>query len=854
MLKITFKSLLARKSRLVLSMLAIVLGIAFLSAVLTFNTMMNSTFQGIMSGTTADVNVDVRGLYSESPSTVPATPERQLNDSDVAAVARVDGVQAAYGFVQSQGTYLLDKNNKLIGNGFAPALGMNYTPGKAYLGKPGLVIRSGRAPERSGEVAIDPTSLEKGGYQLGDTMKIATSGKAGTITVTIVGTASWGSGGSAGATYAVFDTATAQQLFMDGKQQFSSIWVDAKPGVDLKGLATRIDGVVPAGYEAVDGKTASDVLSKQIGQVLSYITTFLLVFAIVGIVVSVFLIVNTFSIVVAQRSRELALMRAMGASRGQVTRSVLVEAIVLGVIGSTVGLLAGLGLAFGLVGVFQQIGFDLGSEPPQLTGSTTLACYAVGLVTTMVAAIVPAIRAGRVPPVAAINGAGLAGTSGLGKRTAIGVAMAAVGLAVFFAALFVIRRGDWLLPSIGVGAIMTLVGVAVASPVLGWPAMAIMGWLARTLFGTVGRLAGLNSNRNPRRTAATASALMIGITLVTTFGILGSSANASTRSEIDDKMKGDIIVTSAGLGEFQQSIGDDVAKIDGVRAVHRMSYDIMVSPDGRPTRIAAVAPSSFNSFWDRKIDAGSAPQATYDIAVTPRWASSHNVGVGGKVPAVLNGRPVEFTVACTFEDPSGFGAASVIATPQAMRDAGVDLKDSFLSVDLAPGANVTAIQNQIKALTADKPMIAVSTKAEYAKAQTQMTDMVLNILYALLAVAVVIAILGIINTLVLSVMERKREIGLLRAIGLNRGQLRTMIGLESVIIAVLGSILGMGMGLLFGWGLCLAMNNQGITRIEIPWGQLGMFLGASIVVGILAAIVPSVWATRVNMLKAIAAE
>lgn len=847
MLKASWKSLMGRKLRLVMSAMAIVLGVAFVAGSLIFTDMLASSFNTIVNGTLADINVQAKGQSEDFETQL----TREIAPATVTKVAAVRGVASAHGTVSSQGTYLVGRDGKVLATQGAPAFGMNDVEAPAFGGAQGLHVVSGRAPQRTGEVAIDPSSLTKSGYHLGDTMKIVTNGPAGAVRARIVGTATWGSGGSAGATYAIFDTRTAQKYFLGGKDAYHGIWVTVDKGADLGAVTAAVAKVLPADLEAARGDELAKTANAAISQATGFISTFLLIFAAISLLVGTFLIVNTFSILVAQRSRELALLRALGASRAQVRRSVLFEAFVVGLVGSTLGLLAGIGIALAISALFATFGLDLTGTSITVAPRTVIVSYLVGMIVTMVAAYVPARRASSVPPVAAMTGDVTTGAAGLGRRAVVGTVLTALGLTALLAGLFLdylSNRMWW----VGAGAVLTLVGVAAASPVLGMPVTAALGAFYRRAFGAVGRLAHLNSVRNPRRTAATASALMIGLTFVTAMAVLGQSMKASVRDVITENMRGDYIVSSVSYGGFSPAVGDAMAKVDGVQAVHRMRY-LPATLDGDRMALAALDRAGFDQVLAQHVVSGSLfAWRAGTVLVDEKTAAERHLKVGSTVNPVLNGTPTPLTVAALTSKDDALGG--FITPIEGLRAPGLPVSDSMVSVTREPGADAAAVRAGLDRVVADMPMVNVTDQEQYADEQAKSVDQLLAIMYGLLALAIVIAVLGIVNTLGLSVVERTREIGLLRAIGLARPQLRRMVWLESIVIALLGSVLGIGMGLLFGVACQRALAAQGLERLAIPWPLVAVFVVVAIVVGILAAVWPAIRAARLDVLRAISTQ
>ncbi len=851
MVNASLKSLWAHRSRLVLSTLAVVLGVAFVSGSLLFTSMLQKSFDGIISGSIADVNVAVEGTYDENSTVSSEFSDAKLTEADLQKIRAVDGVESAAGSITMPNTYALDTEGKVVSMG-GPGLSMNYFTDKAAGGREGIVLKSGRAPATEDEAVVDPFTLERSGHQLGDQVKFTSPGMD-TFTRTVVGTATWGAGGTSGASYAMFTDAGAQKLFMDGEDAYRGGWVVTSPDADPVEVAKRVEAVLPSGWEAADGDMVAELSKTEINNAMTFINSFLLVFAGIGLVVAVFLIVNTFSILVAQRSRELALYRALGASRGQVTRTVLLEAIVVGVFGSTLGLLAGLGLATGITALLGRIGMDLGGGLPPMTWTTVVACYAVGVGVTVVAALSPARKAGSVPPVAAMSGDVMTGEKGLGGRLLLGAASIVIGAAGLVAGLWASVPQP--LAFIGVGALLVMLGVTMTSPVAGRPLIWLLGRLYRAVFGTVGHLAQLNAVRQPRRTAATASSLMIGMTLVTTLAVLGASARTSIREGIDESIRGDVMLMAVNFTGFSGSVAEDIRNEPGVADVYE-SRSLTTMVDGDPQWVGGQDPEAFDKLFGQQLAQGTAPDTPREVMVLQDYADEHDLALGNtmEMMSLRDRQPLEMTVSGIFTLDDGITTDPIVTTLQGLGDLGNDDLTYMATVDLTAGADKADVMARIEQLTADLPLVSVMDQAEYAEQQTGMIEQMLSVVYALLALAVIIAVLGIVNTLALSVVERTREIGLLRAIGLTRRQTGRMITLESVVIALLGSALGIGLGLVFGSALRMGMADQGLGTLVIPWPQVVAFLAAAALVGVLAAAAPARIAGRMDVLRAIATD
>ncbi|MDP3892092.1 ABC transporter permease [Nocardioides sp.] len=847
MIRLTLRNLLARKVRLLMSTLAIVLGVAFLSGVLVFSNGLQSTFDSIIQGTAPDGQVRPTGssAFTAGESGIGTST---IAPDDVAALAALPEVARADGSVDAFGMSLLAKDGSLVGGTGAPTLAFNYTETPNIEGEQILLLTGGAWPDAPGEVLLDDRSAESGDYRIGDEVGLISPFGELERSVTLVGTAEFNGGGMAGATLIVFDTAGAQEVFLDGADAFTSVSLTAASGVTAAAMVDAASAVVPAGFEAVDSDVLVEESQTAIGQFLDIISTFLLVFAVIAVVVGGFIIVNTFAILVAQRSRELALLRALGASRRQVTRSVLLEALVMGVLAATVGILAGWALARGLAALFGAIGLEIAGSALVLDTRAVLISYVVGIGVTLLAAYVPSRRAGRVAPVAAMRTDQPVEAGSLRRRTLIGSGVLLLGAGLAAAGLLGAPgpAAAW----VGAGALVWVLTVAVISSAVGKPVLALCRSLFARLFGTSGRLAGENALRDPRRTGATASALMIGLALVSMIGVLATSLNASIDDVVEEEFTSDFLVQGVNFMPFSTAIGDRLEAVDEVALLSRQQW--VGSSLGDEQIMVAGNDEAFGEIYDLTVVEGRGRISGSEALITEAEAERQGWSVGDTFElAFPGGTALELTVAGIIE-PSEL-TASVSIPLETLADSGLARQDAVLSVMLEPGADPAAAFDDLKEAIGDIPTVAVYDKAAFSEEIRGQVNQLLYMIYGLLALAIVIAVIGIINTLGLSVIERTREIGLLRAIGMSRGQLRRMITLESVAVAVLGAVLGMALGVLFGVLLREALSKD-LTSLGLPLGQLVLFLVVSVVVGVLAAVVPAIRASRLNVLEAISTE
>ncbi len=850
MFKAAWKSLLGRKLRLLMSTFAIVLGVAFVAGSLIFTDTLSRSFDAIFASSVGDVVVRPIGGTSADGTPTTKTMPAELVDE----LASVEGAARADGNVSSFSVFVVGDNGKVVGGQGAPGIGLNWNDAPAANGLEGLEITDGRIPEQAGEVVLDEGTAERAGYAVGDTIHVVTSSQdAALLRPELVGIAQFADGGSTnGATLTMFDTQTAQDLFLGGEDAYNDAWVTAD-GVSQQELRDNVAAMLPDGFEAVTGDDAADEAASDLMEAISFISTFLLIFAGISLVVGSFLIVNTFSILVAQRSRELALLRAIGASRRQVTRSVLFEALVLGAAGATIGLGLGVLLAMGIRALFATFGLDLSGSSLIFQPRTVVASYVVGILVTVVAAYIPARRSARIPPVAALRDDVAMPESALHWRLIIGAGMIVAGGAAMLSGLYVdVPSPGWW---VGGGILAVLLGVAGAAPVISRPVVALATVIYRRVYGTVGNLAGQNSLRNPRRTAATASALMIGLALVTTMSILGSSAKASVDKSIEENFYGDLVVSNVIGMPFSTSIADDIETVDGVDAVSRMRYANMSFDSDGGQGVAGIEPDTLTQVAAVPMVEGSMSDLRDGTVIVDEGvAEDKNVGVGDEVELAFPTGTEKYEVVGVYEDNDPVLWLPYATTLKTLEDVGFPPADSYLLITMDEGVDAAAVQTAVEEKTTELPTVTVKDQAGFADEQRAPIDQMLLLIYALLGLALVIAVLGIVNTLALSVIERTREVGLLRAIGLGRGQLRRMIRLEAIVIAVLGAVLGVGMGIVFGLALMTSLADEGLEVVKVPFGQLALYVVAAGLVGVLAAVFPARRAARLDVLRAIATE
>jgi putative ABC transport system permease protein len=849
MLRATVKSLLARKVRLAMSAFAIVLGVAFVAGSYVFTDTLDQTFDDIFAKTTADIVVRPEqtgaGALEFSGGDARTIPPEILDE-----VAAVDGVERVDGFVESESVFVIGADGNVVGGNGPPGVGTNWSDAPSQDGSVPLRLVDGQEPQRAGEVVLDVKTADQAGYVVGDEVTLITPGEPPQVRATLVGTTEFGGGASlAGATLALFDTETAQQLILGGADAYTSVAVTATDDTDIPQVRDRIEQVLPEGVEVKTGADVTNETADSLEEALGFFNTFLLVFAAVALLVGILLILNTFSILVAQRTQEMALYRALGASRRQVTRSVLLEALAVGLVGSTVGLLLGLGVAQLLKLAFGLFGLDLGEAGLVLRPRTVLVAYAVGVIVTLIAAYLPARRAATVAPVAAMRDDVALPHSSRKRHAGLGGVLAAFGALGMGAGLFLdIPRAAWI---VGAGIVAVFVGVALLAPVIGPPIVRMIAAGFPRFFGTVGRLARENAQRNPRRTAATASALMIGLALVAAISILGQSANKSIDKALDDGLNAQFVVSNAIGQPFSPAIADQISELDGVDEVARVRYN-GARVGGTDVFVAAFDPAEFSQAVDFDASDGELALGAGEVLVSETYADENQVAVGDTVTMTLPTSELPLQVTGLY--PPGQHFFQLAIGLDVLEIAGIRPADSLVYVLAEPETDLTALRRGVDEITEQMPLVAVKDQEEFKADQRTQVNQLLYLVYALLGLAIIIAVLGIVNTLALSVFERTREIGLLRAVGLSRPQLRRMVRLESIAIAVLGAVLGVGLGIVFGISLQRSQADEGLEVLGVPWIQLVVFVLLSGVVGVLAALWPAYRAARLDVLRAITTE
>jgi putative ABC transport system permease protein len=838
MYKAAIKSVLAHKLRLLLTALAVVLGVAFVSGSYVFTDTIQARFDTLFADVFAGVDATVR----------PTAPEfGELDASLSIDTTLLETVQATPGVAQAAGhvagyAQIISPEGEPVGGQGPPTLGGSWVDVPA-LNAFQIAEGNGRPPAAPDEIAIDVATAEAQGFKLGDSLEVQVS--SGLQTFTLVGLASFGSENNlAGATFSLFTLPRAQELFgLEGR--FTQIDIVAEDGTDPAQLVASLAAAVPEGVEAVSGEQQGDEQNERFTEGLGFLTTALLAFAGVAVFVGAFLIHNTFRIIVAQRTKELALLRALGASRRQVTGMVLIEALVVGVLASAIGVAAGVGFALLLKAGMGMMGMNPPDGPLTIAPRTVLVAMTVGVVVTLVSAWLPARRAGRTAPLAALREVA-AGQPPLRRRALAGLGLSAAGAALLVAGLLLENGSSLYL--VGGGALVVFLGVSVLAPLFARPIVSVVG---SALPGLVGRLARGNTVRQPRRTAATASALMIGVALVALVSIFGASIKGSVNDSMERAFPADLALQS---GNFLVGVSPEaVERVKALPEIETVSVlrQGEVRLNGEVTGLAAVDPSTIEQVYSPEAsvpieELGAGLLVSADALEKQGWH------VGDELPLeYADGETVPTVIRGTFADRT-FGDYLISSDTYA---AHFSSGDGFLVLtSLRDGIELAAGKAAAEKALADFPGIYVNTRADQIAQTQSQVDQMLSLFSALLGLAVIIAVVGIANTLALTTVERTREIGLLRAVGMERRQVRRMIRWEAVMTAVFGAILGIAVGVLLGWAVVQSMADDGLNTFVFPGLQVLALLAIAVVAGVVAAIAPARKASRMKVLEAITFE
>ncbi len=845
MFKIALRSVLLHKLRLTLTAAAIVLGVAFVSGTFVFTDSIRASFDDLFADVTSQVDFFVRGT-SEFGSTA-----ANLDEEIVDAIEAIDGLDAVVPSIDGI-AQLVDKEGEPIGGAGPPTLGYSYLPGGEAITP--LDIRPGDSwPTEAGQVVIDSYAAEANDLIVGDVIDVITP--VGVEPFAIVGIATFGDADNLlGATLAVFEFDEAQRVFdMEGK--VSSVSLTTEAGADKALLQALITDQLPDRVEIVTADEQTDDSIAEINEGIGFINTILLVIAGVAVFVGAFIIQNTFRIIVAQRTRELALLRAVGATGRQVTFMVCIEALLVAIAASAVGIGVGVLLAMGIKAVFVAFGFGFPGGPLTITVRTILVGMAVGVVVTMISALLPARKASKIPPIAALRDI-TTSAKDLSRRLIAGLAVTSFGVVLLTMGLLLDLKNA--ISIVGFGALLTFVGVSILAPLFARAFARTAGKPLPRFAGVVGRLAQENAMRKPRRTAATASSLMIGVALVSVIAVFSASAKAGVAEVFEEDFMTDFQLGLDGLNDprftgLSPALTDELRQLDELSVVARTRIGEYRMPDGEMAEkfLLGIDGGIDQVVMLEVVDGSFADFGDGTALLFEEEAELLGLGAGDSISIeVPSGAIVALDVAAVFAGDA-LGVPLLITIPTYEEHFTFRL-DRFLFALKSPDVTETEARASVDAVAESYPNTDVTNTEELIGKIEARIDGLLNLLVVLLGFAIIIALLGIVNTLVLSVSERKREIGLLRAVGTSRKQVKRMIRWESLLIAVFGGVLGLVVGTALGVAAVSAVG-QGL-KLTIPGGQLVKFLVAAAIGGVAAAIPPSRVAAKTDILEAISYE
>ena len=848
MWRAALKSLLARKLRLLLTAFAIVLGVGFVAGTLVLTDTALAAFDDLFGDVFArtDVVVQAKSAFQDiaAGGGGGGAQERNPIPEDVLAdVEALPGVAAANGSVSGFAQVIDPESDEVISGGGAPTIGTSWDPDVSAF------ELTGDPPEEPDEVLIDADTVEEAGLEVGDDVRIVTSD--GVDRYHLTGVIELPTGATiGGATVAAFDLETAQRLF-DREGRFDQIYVVARDGASPTAVAREVQAILPDGFQALTASDAAAEQTEQVREGLGFLRTALLVFAFVALFVGAFVIFNTFNIVVTQRTRELGLLRALGASRRQVFSSVLLESVVIGLLGAGVGLGVGIGLAILLKRGLALIGLELPPTPLEIRTTTVVAALIVGTAVTVLASAFPARRASRGAPIEALREGTIAPTASLRRRSIIGGLLTAAGVGAIVAGLF----GGVPQPAavVGAGAQFTFIGVAVLAPLFARPLATAIGAPARRL-GMTGRLGQENAKRNPRRTASTAAALMIGLGLVVFVSVFMTTLKASASETLDETLRADFILSASGFAPFSPSIARELAEQEEFAAVSPFRQ-AGVRIGGGLTFLAGVDEDTIEEVVSVPMEQGafSALSEPDTILIHEGIALARDLGVGDELPVSFARTGTQrLRIVGIYTDNRILG--DYTTSLDEYQENIAEQLDYLVFVRRVDGSSLESARTVLDRIVGEFPNIEVNDQAEFKEEQNRLIDQVFGVVLVLLVLSVIISSFGIANTLALSIYERVRELGLLRAVGMQRRQLGWMIVIEAVIVSLLGAALGIAIGILFGWAMQLALADLGVSAFAVPWGLLVVFAIVAAILGLIASIVPAVRASRIEVLDAIAYE
>ncbi|MEQ8143067.1 FtsX-like permease family protein [Streptomyces sp. OP7] len=856
-LKTSMRNFLAHKGRMALSAVAVLLSVAFVCGTLVFTDTMGTTFDKLFAATSSDVTVSAKDASDGGETTSGNGKPPVVPAAVVDQVRSAQGVKSAEGTVFSTSVTVVDGDkDSLSPTSGGPTIVGSWNRNDART----MEITDGAAPKGADQIMVDADTADKHHLALGDEIGVISA--LGTHTAKISGIADF-TVTNPGAAIFFLDTATAQRTLVGESGVYTNVNVTAAAGVSDDQLKRNVLTTLGTDYKVQTAKESADANKESVGDFMGVLKYAMLGFAGIAFLVGIFLIINTFSMLVAQRTREIGLMRAIGSSRKQVNRSVLIEALLLGVVGSVLGVGAGIGLAIGLMKLMGLMGMELSTGDLTIAWTTPALGLLLGVVVTVLAAYLPARRAGKISPMAALRDAGTPADAKAGRiRGLTGLVLTGAGGYALYLAGSADKATEgslWL----GLGVVLSLIGFVVVGPVLASGVVRVLGAVLLRAFGPVGRMAERNALRNPRRTGATGAALMIGLALVACLSVVGSSMVASAGEELDKTVGTDFIIQNDQGQLVTPEAVEAVRSTPGVARVteYKWTQADFTTPDGKTSDDTAITAADPTYATDLRVEtvAGKLEDAYLpgSMSVHENFAKDHDVTLGSKIEVAFK------------DGTAGSLTVRAITSSEGVVDAGamytsIDTLARYVPADKMPLDQLVFVSAEdgqkdaayaaLKKSLDGFPQYQVRDQTDYKEALQDQIGQLLNMVYGLLALAIVVAVLGVVNTLALSVVERTREIGLMRAIGLSRRQLRRMIRMESVVIALFGALLGLGLGL--GWGATAQqlLALEGLKVLDIPWPTIaGVFVGSAFV-GLFAALVPAFRAGRMNVLNAIATD
>ena len=848
--RLTLRGVLARKFRILLTTLAVVSGVAFVSGAFILTDSVKKSINDLFAVLSEGIDLEVRSVVAFGD---PARADRDpVPATLVDTIADVDGVRLAEGNLLRAATVIKTDGEPLATSG--PSFGIAWTGPD---GLDGRTLIEGRAATSDGEVTLDKSSARRAGYDIGDTVTIVgPQGKGEFVLVGVTGTGDTDNGG--GAAIAAFDPVTADS-FLGAKGLVDSVYIAVDSEASVSSVQDELRSILPSDVEVITGEQSAQETAGAINDIIGIFGNVLLGFAAVSLFVSAFLIFNTFAIIVSQRLRELALLRAVGASVRQIRSMIIGESLVVSVLATVLGVFAGMGVAVGIVALFNATGAAFPSASLIVSARTILVSILVGVGVTVAAALIPALRAGRIPPVAAMRPE--LGFSALQKnrRLVVGSVVFGVGVLTFTSGILAQPGGAaGTLALSGLGAVLLFLGVASLSTTVAAPASRVISrllplpvWpMTRSI---AGRLGSRNAQRTPRRTASTASALMIGLALVSTVAVIASSIQKTFRDQISTSVSADFFITN-GPTSFQglpPSFAERLAELPELSAVSPFrGADVLI--EGDPKEVGAVRGSAFGELVDIDLQSGSVESLEDGKILLHRDpAEDYGVGEGDQLTITWqNGKTSVVEVGGVYADSTiagnwliGLDLLASVSTAEPV--------DFFIGAKIADGVEISDARRAVEAIAEDFPSAEVQDQAEFQQSQEDQIDQLLTIIYGLLAISIAIAVLGIANTMALSVFERTREFGLLRAVGMSKRTLKRSIRWEAIIVAVFGASLGVVVGIPLGAAVASVLPDTIVTTIVIPFGTIVNILIAAVVVGIVAAIGPARRAAKLDVLQAI---